>query len=220
MRVSVYNQKNEAVGQIDVDDSVFGAPVKEHLFWEVVKMQQASRRRGTHKVKTVTEVSGTGKKPYKQKGTGRARHGSLRAVGMRGGGVVHGPRPRDYSYKMPKKMVQGALRSALSLRMSEKALFVITGWSPAAPKTKTAAQVLNAFKATKALVVDSAANVNLAKSLRNHPKAKFLAVEGLNVYDLLDHDQLFISDAVLAEVTKRLATKPSRKEREAAGQNA
>ncbi|MCC7385232.1 MAG: 50S ribosomal protein L4 [Deltaproteobacteria bacterium] len=215
MRINVFSTKNEAVGQIDLDDSVFAAPVKPHLFYEVVKNQLASRRRGTAKVKTVSEVSGTGKKPYKQKGTGRARHGDLRAVQMRGGGVVHGPRPRDYSYSVPKKMVMGALRSALSLRNGEKALFVITGWTPKAPKTKDAAKVLASFKSTKALVVDSAANITLMKSLRNLPHVKFLAVEGLNVYDILNHDHLFVSDQVVPKIVERLKTKPSRKDREA-----
>lgn len=220
MRINVFSTKNEAVGQIDLDDSVFAAPVKPHLFYEVVKNQLASRRRGTAKVKTVSEVSGTGKKPYKQKGTGRARHGDLRAVQMRGGGVVHGPRPRDYSYSVPKKMVKGALRSALSLRNGEKALFVITGWAPKTPKTKDAAKVLASFKSTKALVVDSAANITLMKSLRNLPHVKFLAVEGLNVYDILNHDHVFVSDQVVPKIVERLKTKPSRKEREAAATGA
>jgi large subunit ribosomal protein L4 len=213
MKLDVVDTKNNSVGSIEVDDSVFAAPVKEHLFWEVVRQQLASRRAGTHKTKRVGEVAGTGKKPYKQKGTGRARHGTMRQVGMRKGAVVHGPQPRDYSYEMPKKMVKGALRSAISLRNNEKALHVIRGWEPKEPKTKAAAAVLKTFGATSTLVVDSSSNIGLWKSLSNMPKAKFLPIEGLNVRDVLAYDHLFISDKVVPLLVEKLKTTPSRKER-------
>jgi large subunit ribosomal protein L4 len=192
---------------------VFAAPVKQHLFWEVVRMQLANRRSGTAKTKRIGEIQGTRKKPYKQKGTGRARHGSMRTVGMRGGAVVHGPQPRDYSYKMPKKMVLSALRSALSLRNGEKALFVVSGWSPSTPKTKAAAQVLKTFGSGSALVVGDGENAGLAKSLRNLPRVKFLPHDAVNVYDILAHDHLFITDTVVQKLVDRLKASPSRKER-------
>lgn len=213
MRIDVVDTKNAKVGQLDLDDSVFGAPVKQHLFWEVVRMQLANRRAGTHKAKRIGEISGTTKKPYKQKGTGRARHGSMRATGMRGGMAVHGPQPRDYGYKMPKKMVQSALRSALSLRTGEKALFVVSGWSPSTPKTKTAAQVLKTFGSSSALVIGDGENVGLAKSLRNLKRVKFLPHDAVNVYDILAHDHLFITDNVVQKLVERLKAAPSRKER-------
>jgi large subunit ribosomal protein L4 len=178
-------------------------------------MQLASRRRGTQSTKTVSMVSGTGKKPYRQKGTGRARQGSLRSAQMRGGGVVHGPHPRDYSYEMPKKMVKSALRSALSLRAKEAKLHLIQGWAPKAPKTKAAKAVLDRFAATKALVVDSRENEALMRSVRNLPHAKFLPVEALNVRDILAYDDLFLSDKAVEAIVARLKSKPSRKEKEA-----
>lgn len=215
MKLDVFDTQKNKVGEVEVDDSVFGAKINQHLFWEVVRMQMASRRRGTHSTKTITFVSGTGKKPFRQKGTGRARQGSLRSGHMVGGSTLHGPLPRDYSYQMPKKMVKGALRSALSLRASESKLHVIRGWSPAKPRTKDARAVLSRFAAQKSLVVGSKSDEALMLSLRNLPSVKFLPVEGLNVFDILAFDNLFITDAVVAQVSSRLETKPSRKDREA-----
>lgn len=214
MRFDVVDTNNNKVGDIDLDDSVFAAEVRAHLFWEVVKMQLANRRRGTHKAKTVTEVRGTRKKPYKQKGTGRARHGTNRAMNMRGGGVVFGPRPRSYAYEMPKKARRAALRSVLSLRTSEAKLHVVQGWSPETPKTKAAAQVLERFQAGKALIVDSGENANLLLAVRNLPTVKFLPVEAINVYDVLKYDHLFISAEAVKVLNERLAAAPSRRERE------
>ncbi|MBK8014172.1 MAG: 50S ribosomal protein L4 [Deltaproteobacteria bacterium] len=215
MKFDVVDTNNRKVGEAELDDSVFGAPIKEHLFWEVVRMQLANRRRGTHATRRVAEVRGSGKKPYKQKGTGQARHGSKRAMNMRGGGVVFGPQPRDYSYRMPKKMVRGALRSALSLRASEQRLFIVQGWVPAEPKTKEAQRVLETFSAPNALVVGSPSNQTLAKSLRNLPKAKFLAMDAMNVFDVLRHDAIFISQDVVEALQAKLHAPMSRAEREA-----
>jgi len=175
-------------------------------------MQLASRRAGTHQAKRVTGVNGTRKKPFKQKGTGGARHGTLRAVGMVGGGVAHPPEPRDYSYKMPSKMVEGALRSALSLRNSQSALFVVTGWAPSKPKTKEALKVLGFFGGASVLVIGNKSDLSLKRSLANLPQAKFLPVEAINVYDILNHDHLMISDKVVSTLTERLKRAPSRKE--------
>lgn len=213
MKADVFDTQKQVVGQIELDDSVFASPVKEHLFWEVVRMQLANRRRGTQSTKTVSMVSGTGKKPYRQKGTGRARQGSLRSAQMRGGGVVHGPQPRSYFYEMPKKAVRSALRSALSLRARETKLHVIAGWKPGTPKTKEAKAVLDRFEAAKVLIVDSRDNEELRLSVRNLPYVKFLPVEALNVYDVLAFDHLIISDRVVPGIVERLKAKPSRKER-------
>ncbi len=214
MKFDVVDTQNTKVGDIDLEDSVFAAEVRHYLFWEVVKMQLANRRRGTHSTKTVSEVSGSGARPYRQKGTGRARHGTKRAMNMRGGGVVHGPRPRDYSYKVPKKVMKAALRSALSLRTSEAALHVMQGWSPDKPRTKDALAVLGRFDADKALVVDKGLNESLALSVRNLPKAKYLPVEAINVYDILKYDHLFLSEGAVQSLNERLQTEASRKERE------
>ncbi len=215
MRINVVDTSNKPVGQMDIDDSVFAGPVKSALFYDVVKMQLANRRRGTAKVKRVTDVRGTGKKPYKQKGTGRARHGTMRQVGMVKGGVAHGPAPRDHSYSMPKKMIDGALRSAISLRTGEKAMFVYSGWAPKGPKTKDAVKVLGNFGGKSTPVVGDKADLALARSLQNLAQAKFLPVEAINVYDILNHDHLLLSDKVIPALEARLKkAKPSRKEKE------
>ncbi len=214
MNFDVVDTNNTSVGSVELDESIFGAVVRNDLFWEVVKMQLAGRRAGTHSTKTVTEVRGSGAKPYRQKGTGRARHGSKRAMNMRGGGIVFGPKPRDYSYKLPKKMVKAALRCALSLRAQESMLHIVRGWAPEKPSTKDAAKVLQGFSADKALVVGTVEEVNLGKSVRNLPKAKFLPANALNVYDILKYDHLFISEGALTEITEKLHTELSRKERE------
>lgn len=214
MKIDVVDTENRKVGELDLEDSVFGAVVRHHLFWEVVRMQRANRRSGTASTKRVGDVAGSKAKPYKQKGTGRARHGQKRSMIWRGGGVVFGPRPRDYSYQMPKKAVKAALRSVLSLRLAEKKLHVIRGWEPKAPKTKDAAQVLKRFDASKALVVDRPENATLHLSVRNLPEAKFLAVDAINVYDVLKYDHLFISADVIPAIHERLQTELSRRERE------
>lgn len=203
MKLDVMTTDGTVAGQVEVDDGVFAAEVREHLFWEVVKMQQANRRAGTHSTKTVSEVRGTGAKPYKQKGTGRARHGSNRAMNMRGGGVVFGPRPRSYAYKLPKKMVRGAMRSALSLRASQGALSVVRGWSPDAPKTSAAKAVLSRVGEGRYLVVGAADNDTLRLSVRNLPNAKFIPVEGVNLYDVLYHERLVVAEEVLDALQAR-----------------
>ena len=213
MIVDVVDTQNQKVGDIDLDDSVFGAVVREHLHYEVVRMQLANRRRGTHSTKTVSEVRGSGSKPYKQKGTGRARHGNNRAMNFRGGGVVHGPRPRDYSYSMPKKMVKVALRSALSLRVGQGELSVVRAWSPEAPKTKEAARVVAGLGGRKTLVVGDATASNLGLSVRNLPHVKFVPAEAINVFDILDHDRVVLLEGVIEPITERLKTEMSRKER-------
>jgi len=199
-KYDVYDLDKKKVGEIELADAVFAGEVNEHLFYEVVKAKLASDRSGTHAVKNRSLVSGGGKKPWKQKHTGRARQGSTRASQWVGGGKAMGPKPRDYAYDVPKQVRKAALRSALALRGKDGKLLVVQEWKPAAPKTGAAAKVLAKLGAAKALVVDAAANAALAKSVRNLDGADFLPVEGLNVYDILKHDALVLT----AETAKKL----------------
>jgi large subunit ribosomal protein L4 len=209
--IEVKNLDGKAVGKVDLDDSVFGVEVNEHLLWEVVKAQRAKRRAGTHSTKRRDEVRGGGKKPYKQKGTGNARQGSTRAPHYVGGGKVFTPKPRDYEYHVPKKVMAGALRSALSLRAKEQKVVVVDSFTLDAPKTKLVDQALTTLGAKSALLVDGA-NDTLKKSTRNLQHAKYLAPEGLNVYDVLDHETLIMSRATLDAVTARLKGSPRTEE--------
>jgi large subunit ribosomal protein L4 len=194
MRVTVYNQKREEVGHIDLADEVFGAEVKEHLFYEVVKAQLASRRAGTKATQERSSVSGSSKKIYRQKGTGRARQGTVRAPHHAGGGMAHALEPKDWSYRPPRKVRIGALKSALSLFAKDGRLIIVDSLDLPEIKTKAALGTLGALKADKkALVVDSASNDKLSKSLRNLENHHFLPPEGVNVYDLLRHDHLVVS---------------------------
>ena len=170
--------------------------------WEQVKAQRASKRRGTHDTKTRADVSGGGAKPFKQKGTGRARQGSTRAPNQVGGGVVFGPHPRDYSYRLPRSARRAALRSALSLRASENAIVVLEGAELEAPKTKAVAQFFGGLESKSALIVDLE-NQNLALSTRNLQKAKYIEVDGLNVYDILKHEKLVVTKASLDSIVDR-----------------
>jgi len=192
--VDVYNLSHEKVGQLDLADEVFGAEVKEQLFYEVVKAQLASARQGTASAKERCAVSGSSKKLYKQKGTGRSRQGSIRAPHHVGGGQAHPPRPRDWSYRPPRQVRVGALKSALSLFAKEGRLIVVDKLDLGEIKTKKAEGVLKALQATKkTLVVDAASNESLKLSVRNLDTAMFLPPEGVNVYDLLRHDHLVLT---------------------------
>jgi large subunit ribosomal protein L4 len=206
--------KREKVGSVDLADEVFAAEVKEHLFYEVVKAQLASRRQGTAAAKNRSAVSGSTKKLIKQKGTGGARHGSVRAPIYVGGGKAHPPVPRDWSYRPPLQVRAGALTSALSKFAKEGRLVVVDRFELAEIKTKglvTALGTLGAVKAAegehkahkKALVVDTTANENLRLSIRNSKDHQFLPPEGLNVYDLLRHDTLVLSKEAAKAVEAR-----------------
>jgi large subunit ribosomal protein L4 len=199
-KFDVYDLEKKKVGELDLADAVFAGEVNEHLFYEVVKAKLASDRSGTHAVKNRSLVSGGGKKPWRQKHTGRARQGSTRASQFVGGGKAMGPTPRDYGYDVPKKVRKAALRAALALRGRDQKLLIVEKWQPAAPKTAAAAKVLEKLGVRKALVVDAAANQALAKSVRNLDGSDFLAAEGLNVYDILKHDVLVLT----AESAKKL----------------
>ena len=209
MQIDVVNIEGKKVGNIELADAVFATEVKEYLLWEVVKAQRAAKRAGTHATKTREFVRGGGKKPYKQKGTGSARQGSSRAPNFVGGGKVFGPHPRDYSYTVPKKVRRAALASALSLRASEKKLVVLDKLSFDAPKTKQLAGILKALGVPSAVVVDGKENVHLSKSVRNLPKSKFLAPEGLNVYDILDHETLILTQGAVRAIEARVQSLPS-----------
>jgi len=192
--VDVYNLKREKVGVLELADEVFAAEVKEHLLHEVVVAQLASRRAGTHAAKERSAVMGAKKKVYRQKGTGNARHGTIRAPIYVGGGRAHPPKPQDFGYRPPRRVRQSALKSALSLLLKQGRLTVVENIDLGEIKTKKLAGVLDALQASeKTLVVDDAANDNLRLSIRNMRLNRFLPPEGVNVYDLLRHDHLVVS---------------------------
>lgn len=202
--LDVHNQAGEKVGQIELADAVFGAPVKEHLLHEVVVAQLAARRKGTASTKTRAKVKGSKSKLYRQKGTGRARHGGITAPIFVGGGVAHGPHPRDYTQRTPKKVRRGALRSALSLRAGEHKLLVLDSLELGEIKTKRVAQLLERLGIKSGLIVDDVSNAQLVKSMRNLARSKYLAPEGLNVYDILRHDALLVTADVAKKIEERL----------------
>jgi large subunit ribosomal protein L4 len=213
----VFNMKREKVGSIDLADEVFGAEVREHLFYEVVKAQLASKRQGTQCAKNRSAVSGSTKKLYKQKGTGRARHGSIRAPLFVGGGKAHPPRPRDWSYEPPRRVRALALTAALSKFHKEGRLLVVDRFELDAIKTKQLLETLDTLKAEhKTLVVDSHDNEKLRLSIRNCKEHQFLPPEGVNVYDLLRHHTLILSkEAAKALEARCLKQSASRSERAA-----
>jgi large subunit ribosomal protein L4 len=190
--------------EIEVSDAVFAAEVKEHLLWEAVRWQRAKKRAGTAKTKERGEVHGTHAKMYRQKGTGRARHGAARVNVFRGGGQVHGPRPRSYEFHMNKKALAGALRSALSLRAKEGNLIVLKDMDVPDAKTRNLVAALTKLESPKALLVDRSDNESLKRSSRNLQEANFLDVRGLNVYDILNHPKLLISETSLRDIEARL----------------
>ena len=204
--VDVYSTEKKKVGSVDLDDAVFGAEVKEHLFYTAVRYQMAKRRQGSHKTKSRAEVSGGGRKPFKQKGTGRARQGTTRAVQMRGGGVVFGPILRDHSHKMPKKVRRAALRSALSRRVEESAFTVFDKFEMDAIKSKDFKKVVDTFEFDGLLLIISEKDENVCKSARNLPGIKVLPVAGLNVYDILDHKNVAATQDAVAGITARLGS--------------
>ena len=184
------------VSEIELSDDIFGAEPNTHLFYEVAKMQQINRRRGTVGVKNTSLVSGGGKKPWKQKGTGRARQGSIRASHWVGGGKAMAPKARDYFYRPPRKVRRGALKSALSLRAREKTLIILSGFSLDAPKSKQAFEVLTKrLKLAEALVVDTKDNEHLHLAVRNLAKFDVLPPEGLNLETVLRHSHIVLTSA-------------------------
>ena len=195
--LDVFNLEKQKVGTIDLADSLVKADLEnsEALFYEVVKAQLASRRAGTVGVKNRSLVSGGGKKPYKQKGTGRARQGSIRASQWVGGGKAMAPKMRDHEYHVPKKVRRAAIRAAISKRNADNALVILDKWEPTAPKTQEAIAAFGKLGLQSALVIDAKGNANLYKSVRNAKGYKFLPVEGANVYDILKHQTLVLTQA-------------------------
>ncbi len=194
------------MGEIELSEAVFGQPVNEAVLHEVVVMQLANRRQGTHDTKTRSQIRGGGKKPWRQKGTGRARHGTIRSPIWRGGGIVFGPHPRDYSYRVPKKVKRMALKSALATKVGAGRILVLDALELEAPKTKEMARILANLKAGEgALVVTAERNANVEKSARNIPGVKSMEARRLNVYDLLDHPHLIVTRDAVARVEEVLA---------------
>jgi len=205
-KVDVFDLSNAKVGEVDLADAVFGAEVNEALLYEAVRHHQAGKRRGTASTKTRHEVAGSGKKLWKQKGTGRARMGSIRSPLWRHGGTVWGPQPRDYSYHLPKKMQLGALRSALSAKLRDGELRVVNEFSIAEPKTKQMREALTGIEAAKTvLLVNNDENRNLELSSRNLEGVKLVSSRELSVYDLLKHSQVILSEAAARKLSEALA---------------
>lgn len=205
-RTDVLNMQGEKVGDVEIRDEIFMCEVKPHLIHDVIRMQQANHRRGTSSTKTRKEVRGGGRKPFRQKGTGRARQGSSRSPLQVGGGTVFGPHPRDYSYTLPKKVRKSALKSALTVRNSESNLKIIDKLALDRISTKAFYGVVKALKLTKPLFVVDGRNEIVEKSVRNIPFTKVLKVEGLNVYDIIRHEQLILTMDALKKIEEVLGS--------------
>ena len=205
-KVALFNQNGSKVSEIELNDSVFGIEPNNHVLFEAVVMQRASLRQGTHKTKVRSEVAGGGRKPWRQKGTGRARQGSIRSPQWRGGGTVFGPTPRSYSYKLPKKVRRLAIKSALSSKVLEENILVLESLAFEAPKTKDFKGVLNALSVdSKALIVTADLDENVALSARNIPGVTVVTADGINVLDVLNHDKLIMTKAAVEKVEEVLA---------------
>lgn len=203
-KVDVFDLDRRKVGEMVLDDAVFGAEPRSELLHEVVRAQLAGRRSGAHAAKERSAVRGSTRKIYRQKGTGRARHGARRAPIFRGGGVVHGPRPRDYSYRPTRKVRRAAMRSALSLFQREGRLVVLDSFALPEIKTRRVREVADLFEVDRGVIVDVAANEVLRRSARNLPDVTFLPPEGLNVYDLLRAERLLMTRAAVEAVVEAL----------------
>jgi large subunit ribosomal protein L4 len=202
--VDIYNIAKEKVGELDLKDEIFGVEVKGHVLHEVVTWQRACRRSGTACTKTRGEVRGGGRKPWRQKGTGRARVGSSRSPIWRGGGTTFGPRPRSYAYALPKQVRRLALKMALSSKLASGQLVVLEDYPFNAPKTKEFVQVMKKFDLEKALFIIPEGHKNLELSARNVPYAQVLLTAGLNVYDILRYDHLVLLSPAVAAIEARL----------------
>lgn len=203
--VALYNISGEQVGELTLKDEIFGIEVHESVLHDAVVMQLAGRRLGTHDTKTRSEVSGGGRKPWRQKGTGRSRHGTIRSPIWRGGGIVFGPHPRDYGYSLPKKVRRLALKSALSVKVNEGDILVLDELNLEQPKTKDMVRILNNLKVDDALLVTAEKNESVEKSARNIPNIKPLTATGLNVYDILAYDKLVMTKDAVAKVEEVFA---------------
>ncbi|AMQ04737.1 MULTISPECIES: 50S ribosomal protein L4 [Sporosarcina] len=204
-KVSVLNQAGTSVGDIELNEAIFGIVPNESVLFEALVQQRASLRQGNHKVKSRGEVAGGGRKPWRQKGTGRARQGSIRSPQWRGGGIVFGPSPRSYSYKLPKKVRRLALLSALSTKVREEDVIVLEGLTFNAPKTKDFIKVLADLSINrKALIVTADLDETLALSARNIPGISVVTATGINVLDLIGHDKLVMTKAAVQKIEEVL----------------
>lgn len=205
-KVALFKQDGSNAGEIELNDSIFGIEPNNNVVTDAVLMQRASMRQGTHAVKNRSAVSGGGKKPWRQKGTGRARQGSIRSPQWRGGGVVFGPTPRSYAYKLPKKVYRLALKSVLSQKVLDSALVVVDALSFDAPKTKEFKAVLNNLNVNeKTLVVLDDDNANAALAARNLENVTVMTAKGVNVLDVINNDKLVVVQSALAQVEEVLA---------------
>jgi len=204
-KAPLFDVKGNRLGEVELPDAVFGIEPNEYAVHEAVTLQLASRRSGTHDTKTISEVAVGGRKPWRQKGTGRARHGSRRSPLWRGGGVVFGPTPRKYGYSIPKKVRRLALLSALSARAQGDAVFVVDSLELPEPSTKAMAMLFDAIGVEKPLVVTAVKDEVVEKSTRNIPNALALGVAGLNVYDVVNHHALIIAREAVAKAEEALA---------------
>ena len=206
--VKVKNLKSEEVGELELSDEVFGAPLNKALIYSAVKCYMANQRAGTSATKTRGDTSGSGRKLWKQKGTGRARIASLRSPLWKGGGNVHGPQPRDWSYQIPKKMRRGAIRSVLSERLREGGLVIVDSFELSSHKTRDLVATLDGLGLNKrTLVVDSIENDNLALSSRNLKELTLVSPSNVNVYDLLTHEQIALTRDAAAQLEKQLGNR-------------
>jgi large subunit ribosomal protein L4 len=200
-KLTVFDQKGAEVGAVELADAVFGITPNEHVVYQAVVMQQASQRQGTHAVKNRSAVRGGGRKPWKQKGTGRARQGSIRSPQWVGGGTVFGPTPRSYSYKLPKKVRRLAIKSVLSGKVGDNDLIVLDALTIEAPKTKEIIALLNNLSVSdKALIVTNDVNETAVLSSRNIPGVKVLAANEVNVLDVVAHNKLIVTQEAAAKL--------------------
>lgn len=200
-KVALYNVSGEQIGDVQLNDNVFGVEVNRHVLYESVKNQLANKRQGTQSVKTRSDVRGGGRKPWRQKGTGRARQGSIRSPQWVGGGVVFAPKPRDYSYSIPKKARRLAMKSALSSKVEENEMFILDELKLEQPKTKDIVNILKNLDASKkALIVIDEKDENIIKSVRNISGVDTTLVNTLNVYDILNHDTFIITKNAVTKV--------------------
>jgi large subunit ribosomal protein L4 len=196
----VFDIEKKKVSQVDLNDAVFGAEVNEAIIYDVVKMQLASRRSGTASTKTRSDVSGGGKKPWRQKGTGRARAGTTRSPIWRGGGIVFGPHPRDYSYNIPKKVRKKAIISALSMKFKDNKMLILKDFPMEKISTRIFKGIFDLFNLKKALFILDDNNAVLLKSSRNIKNVKMIRSEGINVYDILNHEHLILLEPSVKKI--------------------
>jgi large subunit ribosomal protein L4 len=204
LKMQVLSQSGKKISELNIPKEIFAYPVKEHLLYEAVINYRANQRRGTASTKTRAEVRGGGRKPWRQKGTGRARAGSIRSPLWKKGGVTFGPKPRDYSYSLPKKAKRNALKSALSMKFTEKQILILKALDFEEPKTKVGAKLLEGLKLDSALIVDYHQNKNLFLSLRNIPKVKVVDFNHVTVYDVLNYKWLVFSQKAFESLMEKL----------------